>query len=575
MSHSEGDPMISVQCKCGQKLNVKPEYAGRKARCPACSEAIQIPEAIDPSKRSPLRSHAETASQDTVPVVKDRKATRPVISGEIMPNEQAEVQPTAYSRPQNVQVNVDVQTSRGAHSLGVASLVVAILSFFVCWLPFVGFGFAGLAFVLGIAGVLVAIVRKGTGIGYSIAGAGVSLVSLMLSAVFTLFFAGAVATVDQAVKEVGKDRLAQPAAPRPDIAENVANHIAEDDAVEKPDAPPVAPPVVPPAPNVDEPDTEQAVPLATFHKSGSLWIKLTIARVDFVEIKSMFGGDTSQSAEKYLLCTFHVRNTDERKIVTFHDGGLGTNHFSMRDDVDNSIRGVSMGFSDNIVGAISTGHDLQPGEEATIIEVFKIPPPKTKHLILSVDLAAFSGEGKAKFKLPASEIKGFSAQNVEAPEKNKDGITVADQPGDGFQQDSINAICAYLEEDGHKTYNPYRQEEGGDGYYACSPYKDISPNSLNHIAYYVNGTRTKVSAINLDLNVHDLSGASAANGELLASGEKLVRKATGNPLPDAARKAIMAGRSGEWQIGPATIRLKREDYVTGRGYSLNLLIEWK
>ena len=401
--------MISVQCKCGQKLRAKPEMAGRKVRCPACSEAIQIPDAIAPSEGRTLRSHAETASHYTEPDVVDRKVRKAAVSGEIIQNDRSDdVEPRSYSRPPKVEVNVE--TSRGAHSLGVASLVVAILSFFVCWFPFVGLGFAGLAFVLGIAGVLVAIVRKGTGIGYSIAGAGVSLVSLVLSAVFTLFFAGAVATVDQAVKEV--DRLApqaqpQPVTPKPVIAENVANHIVEDNAGEKPDAPPVAPPVVPPAPNADEPDTEQSLPLATFHKSGSLWIKLTIARVDFVEMKSSFGRDTSQSAEKYLLCTFHVRNTDERKIVTFHDGGFGTNHFSMRDDVDNSIRGVSLGFSDKIVGAISSGHDLQPGEEATIIQVFKIPPPKTKHLILSVDLAAFSGEGKVKFKLPASEIKGF------------------------------------------------------------------------------------------------------------------------------------------------------------------------
>jgi hypothetical protein len=143
------------------------------------------------------------------------------------------------------------------------------------------------------------------------------------------------------------------------------------------------------------------------------------------------------------------------------------------------------------------------------------------------------------------------------------------------QAETINAICAYLEEDGHRT-NPYRQLDGvPDEYYACSDYKDISPNSLNHIAYYVEGTRTKVSAINLDLNVHDLSGASAANGEMLASGKKLVQKATGKPLPNAALKAIMAGGSGAWQIGSATVRLTRDDYVTGRGYSLTLLIELK
>ena len=154
-------------------------------------------------------------------------------------------------------------------------------------------------------------------------------------------------------------------------------------------------------------------------------------------------------------------------------------------------------------------------------------------------------------------------------------LAEAGQQVGGFQQDPINVICAYLEEDGHTT-NPYEKlYEEGDAYYACSMYKFISPKSRNAIAYYVDGTRTKVSAISLGLYVNDRSGASAAHEELLASGEKLVLKATGNPLPHAARKAIIRGGSGVWQIGPATVRLKREDYPTGRGYSLDLLIEWK
>ncbi len=175
--------------------------------------------------------------------------------------------------------------------------------------------------------------------------------------------------------------------------------------------------------------------------------------------------------------------------------------------------------------------------------------------------------------MPKKEDRNKSS---EVKATNKLGAEAGHQTG-GFQQDPINVICAYLEEDGHRT-NPYKLNYG-DAYYACSNYKDISPNSLNHIAYYVDGTRTKVSAINLDLSVADVSGASAANRELLASGEKLVQKATGNPLPNAAREAILAGGSGTWQIGPATVRLTRIDYVieslTGRGYSLNLRIEWK
>jgi len=181
-------------------------------------------------------------------------------------------------------------------------------------------------------------------------------------------------------------------------------------------ASPDAPSNSTPTQDTEQHNLEQAVTLANFHKADSLWIQLASARVDFVEMKSSIGGSTSQSAEKYLICTFLVRNTNDRKIVSYNEGRIGASQFSMRDDVDNNIRGVRLGVSDEIVGAISSGHDLQPGEEATVIKVFRIPPPKTKHLIISVDLAAFSKSGHAKFTLESGEIQDFPTSQSEKSE---------------------------------------------------------------------------------------------------------------------------------------------------------------
>ena len=36
---------IKVSCRCGKKLAVKDEYAGRKMKCPACQKSVQIPQA--------------------------------------------------------------------------------------------------------------------------------------------------------------------------------------------------------------------------------------------------------------------------------------------------------------------------------------------------------------------------------------------------------------------------------------------------------------------------------------------------------------------------------------------------
>jgi hypothetical protein len=38
-------PALSLLCSCGKKLEVKPQLAGKKVRCPACQKPVQVPEA--------------------------------------------------------------------------------------------------------------------------------------------------------------------------------------------------------------------------------------------------------------------------------------------------------------------------------------------------------------------------------------------------------------------------------------------------------------------------------------------------------------------------------------------------
>ena len=76
---------------------------------------------------------------------------------------------TESTQPQTVQV----QMLRRGSSLGVASLVLGTISFAICWVPLLGMlglPLSGLGFVLGLIGILVALVRKGSSIGYPIAG---------------------------------------------------------------------------------------------------------------------------------------------------------------------------------------------------------------------------------------------------------------------------------------------------------------------------------------------------------------------------------------------------------------------
>jgi len=45
--------MIKFTCTCGEPLRVKDELAGRRVRCPACRQAIEVPPT--PVSRAPGR----------------------------------------------------------------------------------------------------------------------------------------------------------------------------------------------------------------------------------------------------------------------------------------------------------------------------------------------------------------------------------------------------------------------------------------------------------------------------------------------------------------------------------------
>jgi tRNA_anti-like len=96
-------------------------------------------------------------------------------------------------------VNVIVP-SQGSNSFGIASLVVGVLSFFVCWIPIAGFIVAGLGFALGCVGFFVGALKEGRGLGFAIAGIVLSGVGLLPSLFFMLLIGGSAASRVQDAK---------------------------------------------------------------------------------------------------------------------------------------------------------------------------------------------------------------------------------------------------------------------------------------------------------------------------------------------------------------------------------------
>ena len=150
------------------------------------------------------------------------------------------------------------------------------------------------------------------------------------------------------------------------------------------------------------------MPIGALHKAEGFSLALVESRIAPVELEASFGDGTYETDDKYIHFTFRVTNTDDRKILNYRKGNsFGPGYFSLSDDVGNRIRGVSFGISDDPIGTLSVIDDIQPGESRTHLEVFTIPPPKTEHLILTVSLKSFGGDGRIKYKIPADRIQGF------------------------------------------------------------------------------------------------------------------------------------------------------------------------
>jgi hypothetical protein len=76
-------------------------------------------------------------------------------------------------------IHVNAPASHG-NSLGIASMVLGILAFLICWIPvlnLLGLPLSGLGLLLGI---IISATRRGSGVGFSIAGTAISALALVV-----------------------------------------------------------------------------------------------------------------------------------------------------------------------------------------------------------------------------------------------------------------------------------------------------------------------------------------------------------------------------------------------------------
>jgi hypothetical protein len=171
--------MIRFSCvNCGKVIQVKPEMAGRKGKCPGCQAILEIPAAstaTGPSAPTPQQPAPTSAppqrkippaaapsvinpSQEPDDFEFDTSAfsASPSASSPFSPSASSSCSPSAsssYSSPRRSSANNnDAGLPLG---LGIGSLALGVISlFFTCCLWFVQLPFAGVGLGLGIFGII-------------------------------------------------------------------------------------------------------------------------------------------------------------------------------------------------------------------------------------------------------------------------------------------------------------------------------------------------------------------------------------------------------------------------------------
>jgi len=373
-------PISSVCPSCQAKLKVPDQMENKKGKCPKCQNIILFKlfeEAI-----SPLFIQEAPLSGPPVPViipkVYPKVVPQPVVFDDFLQNNDLGFTQNVIS--QRVFVN---QKKSSSNSLGIASLVVAVLSFFICWLPGVGVLVSGLALLLGMVGIVVSFLRKGEGIGYPIAGAGLAAISLTLSFLWTT------AVLTPAINKVI-------AASEKVKAENANNGFGNDAKQNENNQMP--------AKELAKKENDLVDAVSKVAVVGDIKIKIISAEIDFVT-GNTFG--EFKSKEKLLKIIVKVTNANPNRKVEFE--GWGKHDFSfdyslsLKDNFKNSYKLINFGIGARVDGQVGV-ESLYPDKPITDLLVFEAPLGNMEYLVLELPNKNIGGKGSLKFKIPTAML---------------------------------------------------------------------------------------------------------------------------------------------------------------------------
>lgn len=306
---------------------------------------------------------------------------------------------------------VNIAPPRRGNSMGVASLVLGVIAFLICWIPLVnllGVPLSALGLLLGLIGLLVALTRKGASIGYPIAGSAVCGLALFIAISMTGAFVGGLKKAgDELIRESERRNATNQtvaAAPIASVTPASDSPNPETPAGDwTPPAPtPATPPPAPKKPEVEWASAESPV------KQNDTQVQVKAVRVGKVPLKGRYGDGNGESKDVLLMIELEISNLSDTKKLEYRTWGGTAMSFGTRtaltDNFDNRYKVVNFGFGNEVVGSVESA-SIYPGKSVRDVLVFEEPIGKVEHLNLELPASQFGGEGMLRIRIPASMIQ--------------------------------------------------------------------------------------------------------------------------------------------------------------------------
>ncbi|MCC7409729.1 MAG: hypothetical protein IT442_16815 [Phycisphaeraceae bacterium] len=300
---------------------------------------------------------------------------------------------------------INVNLPRRGSSLGVAAMVLGALAFLICWIPLLGalgIPLSGLGLLLGTLGLIIAIFRRGSGVGFCIAGMAICGLSFFLAVTVTK----AVVTSIQEVSNNTRQQTIQEQSTHQEVVPS-----------NTPTTPPSAPSSVPasPAPSstssatpASEPEITWA-PATTPVRQGDVQVRIVYVRVGKVALQSPFSEGSRLTKEPLLAITVELTNISQSRKLDYHtwagaDFTVERDYATVQDNFGNTYRRIGFGSTTEPVGRTERA-SLYPGKAQTDVLVFEEPVANVEYLNLELPAANFGGTGMIRLRVSASMIR--------------------------------------------------------------------------------------------------------------------------------------------------------------------------